>query len=45
MSHGYDSATVPDRLSREYLNAVIESFKTGDLTPRVRFLLSRHDGR
>ena len=45
LSHGYDAIHVSERLKAEYENALIEAYKTGDLTPHIAFLLALYDDR
>ncbi len=39
ISHGYDAILIPDRLKAQYEDALVDSYRTGDLTPHIRFLL------
>jgi len=43
VSHGYDSIDIPASSREAYLESVIETMETGDLTPGIRFLLSLYD--
>lgn len=43
MSHGFDAITIPDRLKPEYEDALVDAYRTGNLTPHIRFLLSLYD--
>lgn len=39
MSHGYDAIAIPDRLKAQYEDALVEAYRSGDLTPHISFLL------
>jgi hypothetical protein len=39
MSHGYDAILIPESLKSEYEDALVESYKTADLTAHIEFLL------
>jgi len=43
MSYGYDSISIPNSKSTDYLEAALLSYKTADLTPHIRFLLEQYD--
>ncbi|MBC9927380.1 Fic family protein [Leucobacter sp. cx-169] len=43
MSHGYDSIMIPDRLKAEYEDALVSSYRSGDLTDHIAFLLDQYD--
>ncbi|MHA3684027.1 hypothetical protein ACXR2T_09545 [Leucobacter sp. HY1910] len=42
MSHGYDAILVPDSLKAQYEDALVITYRTGDLTPHIRFLIERY---
>ena len=39
LSHGYDAILIPDRMKAEYEDALVDAYKTGDLTGHIQFLL------
>lgn len=39
MSHGYDAILIPDRLKAQYEDALVESYRSGDLSAHIGFLL------
>ncbi len=42
MSHGYDAILLPESLKAQYEDALVEAYRTGDLTPHIRFLIDRY---
>ena len=40
MSHGYDAILIPESLKAQYEDALVGSYRTGDLTPHIEFLIS-----
>lgn len=43
LSHGYDAIVVPHRLKAEYADALVESYRTGNLDAHIGFLLDLYD--
>jgi hypothetical protein len=39
MSHGYDAILIPASLKSKYEDVLVESYRSGDLTPHIDFLL------
>jgi Fic family protein len=39
MSHGYDAILIPASLKSQYEDVLVESYRSGDLTPHIDFLL------
>ncbi|MGO1851806.1 MAG: Fic family protein [Microbacteriaceae bacterium] len=43
LSHGYDAILIPNRAKTQYEDALVASYKSGDLTPHIKFLLQHFD--
>ena len=43
LSHGFDAILIGKEYANAYVDAVVASFKTGDLTKQIGFLLSQYD--
>ncbi|AZZ55054.1 hypothetical protein C5E08_03490 [Rathayibacter iranicus] len=43
MSHGFDAILIPDRLKAEYQDALVESYRSGNVTSHIRFLLELYN--
>ena len=45
MSHGFDAILIPEHVKAQYEDALVESYRTGDLTPHIAFLLAQYSDR
>ena len=43
MSHGYDAILIPERLKAQYEDALVATYRSGDLTPHIDFLIQLYD--